>query len=155
MADDPLAILNVASERRLEFNSLVEAACRSFAIIEPWNNARWGQQSLTLLMWSTLTGEERRSENAILTPIIQDVKAQGLLYYHALDLSVKTAGDGYAFSADAEHLCTSLLDPQNTAEELQQFISEMRATVRRAHADATNMSELFRSVRQGLNQVKK
>jgi hypothetical protein len=74
-------------------------------------------------------------------------------YYRALDLSIKTVEDGYTFSSDSEYLCDFLIDPNNTVEELQEFIDDMRKMAKQAHEDAQVMSEMFRGVRQNLNQV--
>jgi hypothetical protein len=86
-------------------------------------------------------------------PIIHNIREQSVVYYRALDMSIKTVEDGYTFSSDSEYLCDFLLDPKNTVEELQEFINDMRKIAKQAHEDAKVMSEMFRGVRQNLNQV--
>jgi hypothetical protein len=86
-------------------------------------------------------------------PIIGSIQEQSVVYYRALDLSIKAAKDGYTFSSNSEYLCDFLLDPSNSVEDLQEFIVDMREMAKKAHKDATSMSEMFRGVRQGLNQV--
>jgi len=88
-----------------------------------------------------------------LIPFIKDVQAQGIAYYLALDSSIDTAVDGYAFSESSEYLCECLLNPNSTLDDLKDYITDMREKARRAHLDATTVSEKFRSVRQGLNQI--
>jgi len=85
--------------------------------------------------------------------IIQNIREQSVVYYHALDLSIKTVEDGYTFSSDSEYLCDFLVDPNNTTEDIQEFIDDMRQIARQAHEDAKVISEMFRGVRQNLNQV--
>jgi len=86
-------------------------------------------------------------------PIIKHIQEQSVAYYQALDLSIKTVENGYTFSKDSELLCDYLLDPKNTVEELQEFIDDMRKNAKQALKDAKVMSEMFRGVRQILNQV--
>lgn len=106
---------------------------------------RHGNSALNSINYST--------DNSVCNAIIQKVRGQGLVYYSALDQSVRAAQDGYKFSDDAEYLCDFLLDPKNSQNDLQEFVADMRTTARRAHKDAVEMSEKFRSVRSGLHQV--
>ena len=85
--------------------------------------------------------------------VIKDIREQSVVYYRALDLSIKTVEDGYTFSTDSEFLCDYLHDPNNTVEELQEFIGDMRKMAKQAHNDAKVMSEMFRRVRQNLSRV--
>jgi len=131
--ENALAELETTAIEKIDLDSLVKSAAESLRLIEPWNAAR--------------------SDHADVSPIIQNIKEQSVVYYRALDLSIKTVEDGYTFSSDSEYLCDFLLDPKNTPEELQEFIDDMRQIARRAHEDAKEMSEMFRGVRQNLNQI--
>lgn len=85
--------------------------------------------------------------------LIERVQEQGIVYYRALDKSIQVVEDGYAFSVDSEELCGFLLDPHYTEKELQEFVSSMRDFAKQAHSDAKTTVDMFRSVRQGLNEV--
>ena len=74
-------------------------------------------------------------------------------YYRALDLIIQTVEHGYTFCTNVEDLHGFLLDPNNTPEELHEFIDHMRQMARRAHEDAKVMGEKFRGVGQNLTQV--
>jgi len=76
-----------------------------------------------------------------------------MAYYYALDLSIVTAERGCTFCDDAELLCDALVDVNYSTEDLQVFITDMRSIVKRAHEEALQVSERFRSVRRGLYQV--
>jgi hypothetical protein len=93
------------------------------------------------------------SGHPAVSKIIQDVRKQSQVYCKAIDMSVQTADDGCAFSTEAIDLCDFLLSEDNTAEDLVDFISEMRETAVAAHRAATKTSEKFRSVRTGLFEV--
>ena len=68
-------------------------------------------------------------------------------------MSVKTAGDGSAFTTDAIDLCDFLLREDATPEELEEYISEMQETAKSAHEAATESSNKFRFVHRDLSQV--
>ena len=86
--------------------------------------------------------------------LIQNIRAQSIEYYGALDLSIKTVEDGYAFCVNAEALCDYLVDRTNTTEELQEYIFSMRKLAKKAHEEAKIVSEKFRGVRMNLMQVR-
>ena len=68
-------------------------------------------------------------------------------------MSIKTAEGGYAFSVEAIDFCKYLLDEKASAEDLRDYIQEMRETAISARRDATESSEAFSSVRTGLFEV--
>ena len=94
-----------------------------------------------------------RSEHPVVIKIIQDVQMQGQVYCQAIDMSVKTADDGCAFTIEAIDLCDFLLSDNTTPEELVDYISEMRETAISAHRAASETSRTFRTVRTGLFEV--
>jgi hypothetical protein len=85
--------------------------------------------------------------------VIQDIQRHGLVYCEAIDISTQTAQDGYNFSRDAIDLCDFLLKPDNTNEDLLEYISEMLDTAKRAREDSTKTLDKFRLVRAGLMEV--
>jgi hypothetical protein len=109
--------------------------------------------AITIKLVETHHFDVSRSEHAALTPIITSVQEQGVAYYSALDLSLKTAQDGFNFSGDAGQLCDYLLDENNTVDDLQDYIRDLRSIAKRAHSSAIMTCEKFRLVRQGLNQA--
>jgi hypothetical protein len=95
-----------------------------------------------------------RSDHPVVKTLIQNIRAQSVEYYGALDLSIQTVEDGYTFCVNAEALCDYLVDRTNTTEELREYICVMRKLAKRAHEDAKIVSEKFRRVRMNLMQVR-
>jgi hypothetical protein len=85
--------------------------------------------------------------------IIGELQLQGIAFHSAIDLSVKTAQDGYKFSADAEYLYETLLEGSSDKEEVVEFVGELKVIAKKAHKDALDASESFRSVRSGIFEV--
>lgn len=74
-------------------------------------------------------------------------------FFVSIAQSYKNADTGYEFAKSAANLCKSLLDPENTNEEIQDLIAEMQTTVRNAYADAKTTSMMFSENRRGFNKV--
>lgn len=85
--------------------------------------------------------------------MIEDIHTLGLSYYSAIDISVKTAQDGYGFSSDALQLCELLLDSDTNVNELQEYIKDMKDKANHAHSDSKETLDKFRNVRKSLNEV--
>lgn len=158
MADDnALTVGELTSSQTIPLSPLLTAANASLRLIEPWRRAQY------VLRWTYLVKSCRTddielydsSDHPALIPIIAGVQRQGEAYYDGLDLSIKTAENAYTFSTDAVDLCNALLNPDYSVEELQQFIDDMRELAQDARDDALNTSNVFRSVRERLNQVRR
>jgi hypothetical protein len=68
-------------------------------------------------------------------------------------MSIKTAEGGYAFSVEVIDFCKYLLDERASAEDLRDYIQEVREMAISIRRDATESSEAFSSVRTGLFEV--
>lgn len=87
------------------------------------------------------------------TTIIQLVRQQGRAYFATLDDSISVAVSLHELAQDAKHLARSLLDPDHTPEEIQEFVSEMRSYTREALKKSKRVSEALRNVRRGITEV--
>lgn len=93
------------------------------------------------------------SDHPALSKVIDDIGRLGLIYYEAIDLSIKTAQDGYNFSGDAVQLCELLLNQETDVNDLREYIQDMRDKAKTACEECTHTLNKFRDVRQGLNEV--
>ncbi|KIM23327.1 hypothetical protein M408DRAFT_332415 [Serendipita vermifera MAFF 305830] len=131
---DPLAELEGVAPCK-ELNAIVEGAFNSLQIIEPWRGAS--------------------TDHPQLQQVIQKIQGHTIVYFEAIDTSIKTAQDGYGFSCDAIELCGYLLDPETDTDDLQEYIGDMQSKAKRAHEDSLMTLNKFRDVRKGLIEITK
>lgn len=93
------------------------------------------------------------TDHPVLRQAIQKIQGHALVYFDAIDASVGTAQDGYAFSCDAIELCGYILDPDADPSELQEYILDMQSKAKLAHDDSVVTLNKFREVRKGLIEV--
>ena len=67
-----------------------------------------------------------RSDHPETTSLLQRVQGQVNAYYIALDSSIDIAEQGHTFALDCYDLCDFFLDPDNSAEDITDYISLMR-----------------------------
>lgn len=84
---------------------------------------------------------------------IDGVRKQSGPYVNAINQSVIAAVQGCTFSTDAIGFCDSLLDPETTKAEVEEYASEMRKTASEATKAATEASNLFRDIRKALFEI--
>lgn len=87
--------------------------------------------------------------------VVNGIQKQSGPYVTAIDQSVKMAEQACTFSADAIGLCNTLLDPDTKPEDLAEYTSEMRETASKAVQTATEVLDLFKSIRCALFQITK
>ncbi|KIM84352.1 hypothetical protein PILCRDRAFT_6595 [Piloderma croceum F 1598] len=83
--------------------------------------------------------------------IIKEMRGAAKAYLEAIKLSVKVAGHGITFVANAVSLCERF--SWHSGTDIQLFIDEMRKVACLAHDDAKNTFEAFGTVRHTLLQV--
>ncbi|KAH9481656.1 hypothetical protein JR316_0006183 [Psilocybe cubensis] len=110
--------------------SLVEIACKSMSILEPWTHAT--------------------SKHPDVMPIIERVQANASDFIAILHTSKDVAKRGYKLSQDMVRLCDHFLDKNVHTNELEEYISDMVTTATEANAESTHVVSAFRDVRQGL-----
>lgn len=134
MADFISGLLTM-SKRQVDLEAIVDGFSHSLQLIEPWREAS--------------------TNHPALVKVIQDMQSHGQIYCDAVDMSLRTAQDGYGFSRDAIDLCEFLLKPDCTMEDLLEYISDMQDTAKRAREDSTNTMDKFRLVHTGLAEATK
>lgn len=90
-----------------------------------------------------------------MTDIILLLQKQAESFYDSIHCSYNNAQSGYTFAGRAEGLCTSLLEPSDiySDAEIREYISEMQIVAEKAHKEAIETANLFRSNRRGFNSV--
>ena len=83
--------------------------------------------------------------------IIKEMRGAAKAYLEAIKSSVKVAGHGITFAADAVSLCERL--SWHSGTDIQLFIDKMWKVACLAHDDAKNTFEAFGAVRHTLLQV--
>jgi hypothetical protein len=80
------------------------------------------------------------------------VKKHSIVYFSAIDMSIKASQAGASFAEDAISLCEAIVDdaPLNY---IIAFIDDMQRVAMQARSDAEDMLEKFRTVRQGFYNV--
>ena len=93
-----------------------------------------------------------RSSHPEVKVIVTRIKAQAMMYFQVIDMSVRTSQDGVNFAEDIDMLCDKLVlgSPE---EVVMEFIKDMLQVAQRAHMQAEATSKRFRSVRSGLFEV--
>jgi hypothetical protein len=86
--------------------------------------------------------------------VVREIEKNGLIYYEAIDMSIKTAEDGHAFSSDIIDLCDFLLDPSTELSDILAYVETIRDKASRAHTDSKATMEKFRAVRAGLYKAR-
>jgi hypothetical protein len=130
---DLVSDLQDVAEGRLDLASIVSGASDSLKLIEPWREAS--------------------VDNDALMKIVQDIQQNGLTYYDAIDMSIKTAEDGHAFSSDIIDLCDFLLEPTTDLDDILEYVETIRKKASTAHTESEATKEKFRAVRAGLNKI--
>lgn len=118
-------------------------------MMTPWRNATWVQAFYFYL----LSYEFLSTDHPQLQQVIKDIQSHAVIYLDAIDTSIKTAQDGYAFSSDAIELCDYLLDPTTNIGELWEYIDDMCGKAKSAHGDSVIVLGKFRDVCKGLMEV--
>ncbi|KIM75572.1 hypothetical protein PILCRDRAFT_827125 [Piloderma croceum F 1598] len=112
---------------------LVTAAQQTFQLVEPWYQAK------------------PASEHAVVMDIIVRIRDHTVVYFDAIDMSIRNSMEGVAFAEDALALCDFL--SQSRPLDLVHFIDDMIEIAGKAHMSAQDTVDKFRSARQGLVQV--
>ena len=92
-----------------------------------------------------------RSGHPALAAAHPAIKATANDYSKAIRASVKTVKDGICFADNVTHLCDDVLWRSDT--NASEFVEEMQRITQRAHNDASDAYERFRSVRRKMLQV--
>lgn len=90
------------------------------------------------------------TEHPQLQQVVKKIQSHAVIYLDAIDTSIKTAQDGYAFISDAIELCGYLIDPVTDIKELREYIEKMCRKSKSARNDSTIALGKFRDVRKGL-----
>jgi hypothetical protein len=93
------------------------------------------------------------ADHPVLAVYIGEIQSRHNEYCDAINMSVRTAQDGYDISRDAIILCDYLRDKTQPQESIQAFISDMKEKATSAHKDCRETMEMFRSVNRGLLKV--
>ncbi|KIM34535.1 hypothetical protein M408DRAFT_325910 [Serendipita vermifera MAFF 305830] len=137
MAEQALTAFENLASSSTNTKTLIEAARRSFVIIEPWSQVK--------------------SDNTEVQAILRSAMQEAQAFYRSLDQSVQTAQGGYSFAEDAILLCDCLLTPKgtHTIEELIEYIEDMQEKAQVAHSQAKEVSNMFRGNRENFFEITK
>jgi hypothetical protein len=80
------------------------------------------------------------------------VKEHAIVYFSAIDMSIKASQAGASFAEDAISLCEAIVD-EAPPDSIIAFIDDMQEVAKQARKDAEDMLEKFRSVRRGFLNV--
>lgn len=86
--------------------------------------------------------------------VVMKIQKNGSLYCDAIDMSIKTAEDGYAFSSDIINLCDFLLDPSTELDDILDYVKTIRDKANRARIEAAETMEKFRTIYTNAMEVR-
>ncbi|RDB26388.1 hypothetical protein Hypma_006855 [Hypsizygus marmoreus] len=130
---DQANILLSADPPDIDCDLLVKAACRSFELLEPWDQAT--------------------SNNPAVNTIICQVQAQGDNFYNAVGMSQEAAQQAHIFCEDYATILGHIHDQNVHTEELREIISGMLTIAGRVRRIAERQADHFRTMHQGILEV--
>ncbi|KAJ7593468.1 hypothetical protein C8J56DRAFT_931161 [Mycena floridula] len=116
----------------VDWNSLVDLAESSFLAIERWNDTN--------------------AKEPTVQGIIEQVHAQGLVYFGTIKLSVEVAQRSLDVSRDAIMIFESIL-ADDSVTEIQDFIASTKKKANVAYKKTALVSKRFQQVRIGLDKI--
>jgi len=126
-ADDVLNHLLDGAKHAVDVDDLVQSARESFQQIVDFYGAKPVSGHPTLM------------------PVEKKVRGVYTDYLEAIEMSVKVAGHGITFAADAVSVCECL--SQDPSNDVCSFINEMKTIAGLAHGEAEDTYNKFRAVR--------
>lgn len=85
--------------------------------------------------------------------VVQRIQNYNLVFFEAIDASIKTAKDGYLSSCDSIELCRRRVSSQIGTDNTQEYTCDMQSKTKRVHDDHLIALNNFESVRNELTQV--
>jgi hypothetical protein len=138
----------------LDIDNLTRSAFKSFSLIEPWYMAerRYGKLPFPQVISAHVNGN--RFKHPRIAATVDRIVRLADVYFAAVKESVNSVNDGWTLASDAVSLCDYLASDNHTIEELESFRGSMLETASSAQRRTQSTVESFRSVRQGLLQVR-
>ncbi|KIM83091.1 hypothetical protein PILCRDRAFT_784274 [Piloderma croceum F 1598] len=131
--NDVLGHLLCGTQHVADADEQLEAALKSFKMIENWYEAR------------------SAPVDAAVAVAMRGARTMGRDYVEAVESSVKVAGHGVAFAADVVILCEHLNQGRDSG--IRSFIDEMRMIARLAQSETKTTHGRFGAIRRKLYQL--
>ena len=93
-------------------------------------------------------------DDKFVNSVVNTVAMQASAYYNAISESIHVARDGYRFAEDAMNISAHIMNGTDTVAHIAMFLSDMLALANEGHARSLAVSEVFRTTRSELLQVR-
>lgn len=102
----------------------------------------------------TVTAILHSYDDEFVNSVVNTVTIQAGEYHSAISDSIHVARDGYRFAEDAMNVYARIMSGTDTVEDIAMFLSDMLELANRGHAKSLAVSEVFRTTRSELLQVR-
>jgi hypothetical protein len=138
----------------LDIDGLTASAFVAFDLLEPWYLAPREYVKSCFIMSSSHFPFCTSTMHPLIERVVDKIVRRADVYFDAIRESVGAVNDGCTFAADAIALCDYISEGTSSVASLEQFLDSMLKLAASARERSLKTIEKFRSVRQGLYQVR-